>query len=252
MSRLAAASDVKDMTGQPQSAGVMALIERMASDPSVDVAKLEKLLDLHERAVARAAKEAFHAALSSAQAEMRPVAADASNSQTRSRYASYTALDKAMRPIYTAHGFGLSFDTADAASADCVRVLCYVSHAAGHAVTYRVDMPNDGKGAKGGDVMTRTHATGAAMSYGMRYLLKMIFNVSVGEDDRDGNATPDAMRDPVGFGEWAKALDLAAQYGLTTLKQAWDESRDEFRTHMVKHYRHEHEARKARAAEVGR
>jgi hypothetical protein len=49
-------------------------------------------------------------------------------------------------------------------------------------------MPADGKGAKGGDVMTKTHAAGSAMSYGMRYLLKMIFNVAVGEDDDDGQA----------------------------------------------------------------
>jgi hypothetical protein len=52
---------------------------------------------------------------------------------------------------------------------------------------YQADMPADGKGAKGGDVMTKTHATGSGMSYGMRYLLKMIFNVAVGEDDTDGN-----------------------------------------------------------------
>jgi hypothetical protein len=48
-------------------------------------------------------------------------------------------------------------------------------------------MPADGKGAKGGDVMTKTHATGAAVSYGQRYLLKMIFNLAVGEVDDDGN-----------------------------------------------------------------
>ena len=36
--------------------------------------------------------------------------------------------------------------------------------------------------------MTKTHATGAAASYGSRYLLKGIFNVAVGEDDDDGNA----------------------------------------------------------------
>jgi hypothetical protein len=48
-------------------------------------------------------------------------------------------------------------------------------------------MPSDGKGAKGGDVMTKTHATGAAESYGMRYLLKMIFNIAIGEEDNDGN-----------------------------------------------------------------
>jgi len=48
-------------------------------------------------------------------------------------------------------------------------------------------MPADGKGAKGGDVMTKTHAAGAAGSYGARYLIKGIFNVAVGDDGLDGN-----------------------------------------------------------------
>ena len=38
--------------------------------------------------------------------------------------------------------------------------------------------------------MTKTHATGSAMTYGQRYLLKMIFNIAVGEDD-DGNGAGD-------------------------------------------------------------
>jgi hypothetical protein len=58
-------------------------------------------------------------------------------------------------------------------------------------------MPADGKGAKGGDVMTKTHATGAAMSYGARYLLKYIFNVAVGEDDNDGNGSTPLSEDIV-------------------------------------------------------
>ena len=92
-----------------------------------------------------------------------------------------------MRPIYTKHGISLSFDTADGAPLDYVRIVCYVSKG-GFSRTYHVDMPADGKGAKGGDVMTKTHATGSAISYGQRYLLKMIFNVSTGEADDDGNA----------------------------------------------------------------
>ena len=36
--------------------------------------------------------------------------------------------------------------------------------------------------------MTKTHASGSAITYGMRYLLKMIFNISVGESEDDGNA----------------------------------------------------------------
>lgn len=169
------------------AAGIVAVIERAAMNPDVDIEKMERLLVMQERIMARNAETAFNGAMSLAQAEMRPVAADASNPQTRSRYASYSALDKAMRPIYTRHGFALSFDTGEGAPADCVRVVCYVSHRDGHSKTYHADMPADGKGAKGGDVMTKTHAAGSAMSYGMRYLLKMIFNVAVGEDDDDGN-----------------------------------------------------------------
>jgi hypothetical protein len=55
-------------------------------------------------------------------------------------------------------------------------------------------MPADGKGAKGNDVMTKTHATGSAMSYGSRYLLKLIFNIAIGQDDDDGNGAGGAPR----------------------------------------------------------
>jgi hypothetical protein len=61
-----------------------------------------------------------------------------------------------------------------------------VAHRDGYSREYSIDMPADGKGARGNDVMTKTHATGSATTYGRRYLLMMIFNLSV-EDD-DGNA----------------------------------------------------------------
>jgi hypothetical protein len=230
---------VKEMTLMPQEPPEaeqtgLAIFERLARDPSVDVDKLERLVQMHERAGARLSQEQFNAAMSLAQTDMRPVAADADNPQTRSKYASYSALDRALRPIYTKHGFGLSFDTGEGAPPDWVRVLCYVTHAGGHARTYHADMPADGKGAKGGDVMTRTHAVGAAMSYGMRYLLKMIFNVAVGEDDRDGNeppAKPEAPA-PKGFEEWLKDLSAAADNGTKVLGDAWRQSKDEYRKHI--------------------
>jgi hypothetical protein len=175
-------SDVTDLSG-----GLLAVIARAARDPSVDVDKMERLFELQERVTARQAETAFNAAMNAAQAEMRPIATNASNPQTKSRYATFDKLDKRLRPIYTHHGFSLSFDEGESPKPEHVRVLCYVSHVAGHTRTYHRDMPADGKGAKGGDVMTKTHAAGAAGSYGARYLLKGIFNVAVGEEDRDGN-----------------------------------------------------------------
>ncbi len=168
------------------ASSLMEVIGRAARDPNTDVDKLERLMGLYERVEGRKAEQAFNDAMNAAQTDIRPIAADASNPQTRSTYASYHALDRAVRPIYTKHGFSLSFDTGAAAHDSHIKILCYVSHKDGHSRTYQADVPADGKGAKGGDVMTKTHAMGSAMSYGQRYLLKLIFNIVVGDDD-DGN-----------------------------------------------------------------
>lgn len=170
---------------QTQSNALISVIERAASNPSVDIEKMERLLQMQERIMAKSAEMAFNEAMNQAQSEIGRVAADSENKQTHSIYASYAALDRVLRPIYTKNGFSLSFDTGDSAES-FVKVLCYVSHKAGHTRTYSAVIPADGKGAKGGDVMTKTHAMGAGMQYGQRYLLKLIFNVAVGKDD-DGN-----------------------------------------------------------------
>lgn len=166
---------------------ILSVISKAASDPAIDVEKLERLMAMYERLEAKKAEAAFSEAMSAVQRETGRISADATNPQTRSKYASYPALDRVLRPIYTNHGLSISFDTKEGAPPDHIRILAYVSHSGGFTRTYQVDMPADGKGAKGGDVMTKTHAAGAGMSYGMRYLLKLIFNVAVGEDDNDGN-----------------------------------------------------------------
>jgi hypothetical protein len=199
---------------QDYSAGLLAVIERAARDPSVDIDKMERLLAMQERVYQRNAEEAFNAAMTAAQAEMRPVSADASNPQTKSSYASSAQLDRALRPIYTKNGFALSFDEGDSPKPEHVRVLCYVSHIGGFTRTYHRDMPADGKGAKGGDVMTKTHAAGAAGSYGSRYLLKGIFNVAVGEDDSDGNDNTEYISE-----RQIKTInDMLGEYNLSSVK----------------------------------
>ena len=192
------------------SASLLEVISRAASDPNVDIDKMERLIAMQERIQTRDAETAFNQALNAAQSEMRPIATNASNPQTKSRYATFDKLDRVLRPIYTAHGFSLSFDEGDSPKEEHVRVLCYVSHVCGHTRTYHRDMPADGKGAKGGDVMTKTHAAGAAGSYGARYLLKGIFNVAVGEDDEDGNTVVRSIDD----NQWAMLVQLIEASGV--------------------------------------
>jgi hypothetical protein len=156
----------------------------LSKDAAIDV--IERLAALQKDFLAREAELDFNQSMSRVQEQIKRVAPDLDNPQTRSRYASYAAIDRKIRPVYSAEGFSLSFDTADCPKDDHVRVVCYVAKGA-HTRRYQMDMAADGKGAKGGDVMTRTHAEGAAMSYGMRYLVKGIFNIAIGEEDSDGN-----------------------------------------------------------------
>lgn len=252
MSNALVAHGEKNVSLHAPSSGTMGMIERAVSDPHFNAENFKTLVEFRDREIARAAEAAFNEAMAAAQGEMRPIEADGNNPQTRSRYATYTKLDKALRPIYNKHGFGLSFNTVDSPIAEHMRLLCYVSHIGGHTRTYQIDIPTDGKGAKGNDMMTKTHAVGAGASYGMRYLLKMIFNVLVGEDDRDGNDVSEAQNVPAGFSDWVLDLDLAADEGLAALKAAWDNSKPEFKRHLAKHYHREHEARKRKAANVSK
>lgn len=168
----------------PAQISPMSILQSAVSQ-GAGIDTIERLAKLQREMLEYDAKVQFEASMQRTQAAMRRVERDMTNPQTKSKYSSYAALDRALRPLYTKEGMSVSFNTGEA-SEGMVRVLAYVSHA-GHTREYQIDMPADGKGAAGGNVMSRTHATGAAASYGMRYLLKMIFNVAVGEDDDDGN-----------------------------------------------------------------
>ena len=180
-------SDIAPVPVVADSTSLIQVIERAATNPAVDIEKMERLLNMAERLGAKQAETAFNVAMTQCQGEMRRVSADATNPHTDSRYASYGKLDSVLRPIYTQHGFSLTFSDGETTKPEHVRVVCLVRHIGGHKEVHWKDMPADGKGAKGGDVMTKTHAAGAAQQYGMRYLLKGIFNVAIGEDDNDGN-----------------------------------------------------------------
>ena len=189
----------------------LSLVLRAATDPTIDVEKSERLMAMYVQMQERESEVAFNDAMARVQAQMRRIATDKKNSQTNSRYATYAQLDRALRPIYTNEGFALSFGT-DPSAEGFVNVTCYVTHQAGHTRKYMIPMPADGKGAKGNDVMTKTHATGSATQYGMRYLLKMIFNVAIGEDeDDDGNAASGKQDDSSALiNDWVIAISECA------------------------------------------
>jgi hypothetical protein len=162
------------------------IIREMATDPRVDVEKLKGLMDLKERADARAAEAAFAISMKECQSEMVSVVRDAMNEHTRSKYARLETIDAQIRPVYTRHGFSLSFNSPQTDDSG-VTVSCRASHEAGHSRDYQLSGSLDGVGAQGKANKTSIQALGSTVSYLRRYLTCMIFNVTLTNEDNDGN-----------------------------------------------------------------
>lgn len=182
------------MNNLPAPQGYQSVIERAALDPNFDVDKLERLVAMQEQQETRAGDRNFNEALSAAEAEMTVISTNANNPQTRSRYATFARLDGEIRPIYTKHGFGVSWNTEPMGEPNMIRVVGMLSNG-GVQRRFQVDMPIVTQGMRGQDMMTRTHATISAISYGKRALLIMMFNLAIGDDD-DGNRAGGAVRRP--------------------------------------------------------
>jgi hypothetical protein len=197
---------------------------RLAIEKGAGIDTIERLVALQEKNLARQAETEFNQALNRVQSKIQRIAPDLENTQKHSKYASYAAIDRVIRPIYATEGFSLSFTHAECSKPNYIRVICWVRLGA-HKEPYQVDWPVDTQGPKGGDVMTATQATGASDSYAKRYLVKDIFNIAIGEDDTDGNAVGvDAAEVKKNCDEIARAKDSAELKFLFTV--AFDKARE--------------------------
>lgn len=177
---------------QTETGAVVSMFERMVRDPSIPMDRIERVMDMMREMRREQAEEEFNNAMADTQRELTPVARDSFNPQTRSKYASYHAIDKAIRPVYTKHGLGVSFDEDEKSPEGFIRVLAFVSKGR-HSKTFHYDSPIVTQGLAGKTMMTLTHARASAVTYAKRYLVGMIFNLSTGEsDDDDGRAASQA------------------------------------------------------------
>jgi hypothetical protein len=195
------ALDIKQESNAPVYRGgdapMISMIERIAMDPTIPLDRLEKMLDMKERMEDRAredeerqAKKAYFAAMSKCQAELPVVTKTRKNSHTNSTYADLAAIEDQAMPIIHAHGFAVSFQPDGYNDKGELRILWEISHEEGHSRNGVGEIPVDGAGAQGKVNKTGTQAFGSTATYGRRYLLCMLFNISTG-DDKDGNKVPE-------------------------------------------------------------
>lgn len=157
------------------SAALMAIIARAATDPSCDLDKMERLIAMQERALSRWAEWRFASALSKLQAEL-PSISERGDAAGRYSFPLWEDINTAIKPFLCKHGFSLSFGFDFTAG---ITVTGALQHVSGHKEATSVTLPADTSGNK-----NAVQAVGSSLSYGKRYTASALLNLtSHGEDD---------------------------------------------------------------------
>lgn len=162
---------------------ILQVIERAAANPAVDVDKMERLMLMHERVMARRAETAFNAALAELQPKL-PIVTHRGeikdrNQKTVSTYALWEDINDAIRPMLAEHGFALTFRIGQDGSSRIV--TAFLRHRDGHSEQTTISLPLDTSGFKN-DVQ----AVGSSVSYGKRYTAMALLNITTTGEDDDG------------------------------------------------------------------
>lgn len=168
------------------ASGVMAVIERAALNPDIDVQKMQALFELQERIMARKAEMSFNAAFAEMQSEM-PVVIERGriedrDGKVRSTFAFFEDINDEIKPILQRHGFAIMFKTKTAK--DTAIVTPILIHKDGYReVGDPVELGADTSGSK-----NSVQSVGSSLSYAKRYGLLAMLNITTRGEDDDGLA----------------------------------------------------------------
>lgn len=175
---------LQNNTPPAEQGGFMGMMERLAMS-NIDVAKLEKMMDLHERMLDREKANAFAADYVQMKPNLPKVLRSKKNTQTNSNYAPLEDINEQVDPVLSDYGFGTS-TRVTAQTETSVTVEAILWHREGHKESTIITMPLDNVGAKGTVNKTNVHATASSITYAKRVAICALLNISTG-DDKDGN-----------------------------------------------------------------
>ena len=165
---------------------VLSVIERAASNPDVDVTKMQALLDMQLKVMDKQAEIEFNDAMARMQQDIPVIRKNGKieftdkNGQIQSHpFAKYEDIDRAIRPLLLREGFSLAFTT-DWSEAGA-QVTGILRHKSGHTQEAKTRLPLDTSGSK-----NNLQAMGSTISYAQRYLVKMLLNIVAEGEDDDG------------------------------------------------------------------
>jgi hypothetical protein len=188
------------------------LLLAAAKDPSVDVGKMQALIDMGNAEKARIAELQFNEALQMAQVALPRVVKRKKGENNK--YAALEDISDAIDPVAHKYGFSLSYGTADSNMPGHYRITAKLSHVAGHSRDYFIDLPSDMTGPKGGANKTGVQGIGSTVSYGRRYLKVLIFDVALIGEDNDGVGSNAVVSDK----QLDDLIDKSDKYGVDKRK----------------------------------
>ena len=167
--------------------GLLAMIERLATNPQLNIEVFDRLLAARRSEEDRVGVRAFNAALSQAKGEISPVLKTRDvdypskrdgGARVKYRYESFADVARVVDPVFQRHGLSYRFRVAQAA--DLVRVTCIISHADGYS---EETAPLESKVDPGATGMSMVQALGSALTYLQRYSLRAAIGLAAGVDD---------------------------------------------------------------------
>lgn len=178
------------MPAVSESATILSVIQRAAADPACDIEKMERLMAMHERMQTTSASAAFNAAMAEMQCDL-PSIAERGKGHGTIKYATLEDINDVVKPIMQRYGFAVSFKVEHAPAG--ISVTGILMHKAGHREQTTMLLPSDTSGSK-----NAVQAVGSSVSYGKRYVMSALLNITTrGEDDDGLAAVPVANVTPV-------------------------------------------------------
>lgn len=220
---------------RPAATDVMLVIERVASNPDADIAKLERLIELKRTIDGDHARAEFYAAFAAMQGDIPEISEKGEikvEGVVRSRFAKNEDIQKVVKPILQKHGFALSFRNEFLPELKALKVIGILSHRSGHSERDEFIAAADTSGSK-----NAIQALGSTRSYGQRYTTIALLNIATREDD-DGHRSEDHKKPeaPAGFDVWVTDIQAVADEGITKLIDTFNKSKDEHKKHLLKHF----------------
>lgn len=178
--------------------GLMAAIARAASDPTVDVAKMQALYAMHTQMVERDAKMQYVEALAEFKAnplsivKAKAVSFTTNRGTTSYKHATLDMVCRAVADKLAEVGITHRWHT-EQKDGGRIRVTCILTHRAGHSEQTTLEGSPDDSGGK-----NAIQAIGSAVTYLQRYTLLAATGLSTQDmDDHDGRAPVGERADTV-------------------------------------------------------